>query len=87
MKNKLLLMCLFSGFVYSSEQNATVRIGKDNQTSIGGILAYCECGKNPVMVMFLYGKMQLYCAEHMPEIERVRRVTPENLSEILRREQ
>lgn len=93
MKNKLLLMCLFSSFAYSMQHTNTHVVaitttqGMPTETSIGGIRSFCECGQPPVLVMFLFGSMQLYCREHMPEIERVRRVTPENLIEVLRREQ
>lgn len=83
---KLLLLSLFSGFVCASEQRATIVVEKDFTTYVGGIKSYCECGKNPVLVMFLYGHLKMYCADHMPEIERVRRVTPERLAEILRKE-
>lgn len=88
MKYKLLLMSLISGFLYSSQQDYQISISTrgEPQTLINGMASYCECGKSPILVMFLFGRMQLYCQEHMPEIERVRRVTPENLAEILRKE-
>lgn len=86
MKSNLLLLSFISGFMYSCEQRATVVVEKDCKTYIGGMKSYCECGKDPVLVMFLYGNLKMYCAQHMPEMERVRKITPENLADILRKE-
>lgn len=89
MKYKLLFMSLISSFAYSSQHDYQLSISnrQEEQTVINGIKSYCECGKAPVLVMFLYGHMQLYCEDHKPEIERVRKVTPENLIDALRRDQ
>lgn len=93
MKIKLLLSFLFSSFIaiHSSyispnERLAIVSIKDNNKASINGIAAHCYCGKDPVLVMFLYGKLHVYCQDHLPEFDRIKRITPENLSEILRRE-
>jgi hypothetical protein len=43
----------------------------------------CECGRKPVCSMFFYGNPEHYCEEHIPEIERVTRITPANLDQFL----
>lgn len=86
MKYKLLLMSLISSFIYGSQNEYTLRVENRGDTFVNGIKSYCDCGRSPVLVMVLFGRLNLYCEEHMPEIEIVRRVTPENLNEVLRRE-
>lgn len=88
MKYKLLFMSLISSFIYSSQHEYTLRIENKNElvTFVNGVKCYCDCGRSPVLAMVLFGKLDLYCEEHMPEIERVQRLTPERLAELFRKE-
>ena len=29
---------------------------------------YCVCGKDPLLIMIMYGNIQGYCADHIPEM-------------------
>lgn len=87
MLNKLLISLLFCSSLFASQDfRVTVSSRFEQEAFVNGIRVYCDCGKSPVLIMFLCGQVQLYCEEHMPEIERTRRITPDNLSEALRRE-
>lgn len=87
MKYKSLLMILISSFAYSSQSDLNISFeNKRKSPYVNGIKCYCDCGKEPVLALILFGRLDLYCEDHIPEIERVRKVTPENLSDVLRRE-
>lgn len=45
---------------------------------------FCPCGKPPVCTMFFYGKPEHYCAAHIPEIEYVRPIGPNDIEALLR---
>lgn len=81
-------MSLISSFAYSSQHEYTLRVENRHETAtfVNGIKCYCDCGRSPVLAMVLFGRLDLYCEEHMPEIERVKRLTPERLAEILRKD-
>jgi hypothetical protein len=85
-KNKLILLSLVSVFAYSSQKEITIRVENREDTFVNGIKSYCECGRSPVMAMILFGRLDLYCEEHLPEVEKVQRLTPERLAEILRKD-
>jgi hypothetical protein len=87
-KNNLILLSLISVFAYSSQKEMTIRVENrhESATYVNGTQSYCECGRSPVLAMILFGRLDLYCEEHIPEIEVVRRLTPERLAEILRKD-
>ena len=45
---------------------------------------FCPCGKPPVCTMFFYGRPEHYCAAHIPEIEYVRPIGPNDIDALLR---
>ena len=86
---RLLLSLLCAMPLIGSQHDYQISVSNHHQsaTIVNGTRSYCDCGRSPVLVMVLYGHLFLYCEEHMPELEVVRRVTPENLTEIIGKDQ
>lgn len=84
-----LLFLLLSSYCFSSQYNYTLNISLNsndahNKVFINDKLVLCTCGKTPICIMYLQGKFEYYCANHMPEIEYCRRITSKDVDDLLK---
>lgn len=90
MRKILPLMVLFSP-LYSSYDYHMQMSFRRGPTPMDSRIEYkvneqdvtCECGRKPVFSMFFYGRPEHFCEQHIPEIERVTRITEESVQQLL----
>lgn len=83
------IFLLLSSYCFPSQYNYTLNItvNSENVTTkvyINDERATCYCGQTPACIMYLHGKMECYCATHIPEIEYCRSITSKDVDELLK---
>lgn len=89
--NKCLSLFLLCGSLYGSYEYHMQMSFKRGPTPNDQKIDYrvnekdvlCYCGRKPVCSMFFYGNPEHFCDQHIPEIERVNRVTLDNVQDFL----
>jgi|GEM_PF-3718235 hypothetical protein len=72
---------LFSGVICTSH-DYDIHITKTN-TIINNKEVFCFCGKSPDCIMFFSGRPEYYCTHHVPEIEHVKTIRPEDIQQLI----
>lgn len=78
---KFIYFMLFSGVICASH-DYSLHISKE-VTVVNNKQVFCACGKSPDCIMFFSGNPEYYCTTHVPEIERVRTIRPEDIQQLL----
>lgn len=87
MSKLCLTSLLFFCNLFSSQEEYKVSMIFKRDTTchtyVNGHEVFCECGKSPIITLFLYGNPEHFCALHVPEIEYVRPLGKNDIERLL----